>query len=243
MLDSRERFAATADDYERYRPSYPGALVDWIVSTAGLTPTAKVADVGCGTGIAARLFSARGFDVVGVDPNEEMLEKARARGQARYVRGEASATGLPDSSVDLVVCAQAFHWFDAKAAAAEFRRILAPGGWSAAFWNVRQKTGLMAEYEALLQRIGDYRAAPKPAEAIVRIEALAASPGFLAAEFEYSQPMSLEQLLGRARSSSYVAHGVADLAAFEASLAGLFARHAQSGVVAFSYRTVVRMWR
>jgi len=64
----------------------------------------------------------------------------------------AEATGLPDASVDLVTAGQAFHWFEAEAARAEFRRILRPGGGAALIWNGRDKSagGFVDDYEALL---------------------------------------------------------------------------------------------
>src|SRR5262245_19448110 len=101
-VDPRERFTQTADRYDRYRPSYPGALIDWIIKTAGLSPGAPVADIGCGTGISSRLFAAQGYEVIGIDPNQETLSRARqAGGGARYLCGEASATGLGAAEVDL----------------------------------------------------------------------------------------------------------------------------------------------
>ena len=57
MKDSRERFTATVDNYEKYRPTYPPDLIDWIVTTCGMGPTSRIADVGCGTGISTRLFA------------------------------------------------------------------------------------------------------------------------------------------------------------------------------------------
>src|SRR5262249_52375699 len=98
VIDSRDRFDAAADAYHRCRPSYPAALFDWLLATTGLGPGAAVADVGCGTGISTRLLAGRGLDVVGIDPSEPMLDRAREAGCARYQRGEAAATGLPDGS-------------------------------------------------------------------------------------------------------------------------------------------------
>ena len=121
MIDPRDRFSAAADLYHRYRPSYPEALLGWIERTTGLPPPARVADVGCGTGISSRPLAERGYAVTGVDPNEAMLAHARAAGGADYRLGSATDTGLPGGSFDLVTVAQAFHWFDVPAALAEFR--------------------------------------------------------------------------------------------------------------------------
>ncbi|PYQ12000.1 MAG: SAM-dependent methyltransferase [Acidobacteria bacterium] len=239
VIDSRERFSAAADLYHRYRPSYPDALVDWIERTAGLLPPARVADVGCGTGVSTRLIAARGFDVTGIDPNEAMLAHARAAGGARYRRGTATETGLGDRSVDLVTVAQAFHWFDVPAALAEFRRILAGPGWCAAFWNLRAAAPFMDDYDRLLRaQSSQYEVLLKPEptrQAILRAEGVAEARE---AEFANRQLLDREGLLGRAHSSSYVVHGVADPKAFDHALGELFERHQSAGTVEFPYRTI-----
>ncbi len=237
MLDARSRFTATAGGYDRHRPSYPDALLDWIEATTGCSPPARVADVGCGTGIATRLFAARGFRALGVDPSEGMLRSGRAAGGPSYVRGEAAATGLRDGSVDLVTAAQSFHWFDRAAALREFARVLRPGGFCAVFWNLRASTPFMEEYDRLL------RAFSSEYEIMLRQdEAAAALPHAVArcraAEFANAQILDLEGLRGRAYSHSCVTHGVADHAGFDEALGRAFEAHQHAGRVEFRYRTV-----
>src|SRR5688572_4524778 len=70
--DSRERFTEAAAYYDRYRPSYPSDLVDWLIAKTGLVVPATVADIGCGTGISSRRFAERGFQVTGIEPNHAM---------------------------------------------------------------------------------------------------------------------------------------------------------------------------
>src|SRR5262245_21600195 len=72
------RFSGLAELYARCRPDYPAAALDFVLSRCGLAPGALLVDVGCGTGIAARLFAGRGLRVVGVEPNADMRRRAEA---------------------------------------------------------------------------------------------------------------------------------------------------------------------
>jgi SAM-dependent methyltransferase len=239
LIDPRDRFSAAADLYHRYRPSYPDALLDWIEHATGLLPPARVADVGCGTGISSRLLAARGHDVTGVDPNEPMLAHARAAGGARYRRGTATETGLAEASTDLVTVAQAFHWFDVPAALAEFRRILATPGWCTAFWNLRRPSPFMDDYDRLLRAFStEYEVLLKPEPTIQAIREAEGVAGAGEAEFPNRQILDREGVFGRAYSSSYVIHGIADLPAFDRALGELFDHHQSNGTVEFPYRTV-----
>jgi ubiquinone/menaquinone biosynthesis C-methylase UbiE len=244
--DPRERFTGAADLYDKHRPSYPPALVDWILMQARLEPGARIADVGCGTGISTRLFAERGYEVFGVDPNQAMLERARAAGgPARYVCGEAAATSLPDASVGLVTVAQAFHWFDMAAALVEFRRILRAGGCCAAFWNIRQlAAGFMAEYDrVLLEFSREYHVLGQHEETLERLKQAAGLEELCEASFDSQQVLELQGFLGRVHSSSYVIHGVDDRLGFERALHDVFERHAKQGCVAFLYRSIALCFR
>ena len=141
------------EDYVRYRPGYPRAVLDLLREECGFAPESVVADIGSGTGILTQMLLENGNVVYGVEPNAEM----RAAGESllqRYARfrsvaGSAEATTLPDASVDFMFVGQAFHWFEPKAARAEFERVLKPRGWVAVIWNERKQdeTAFLREYE------------------------------------------------------------------------------------------------
>jgi SAM-dependent methyltransferase len=136
-----EGFGADAERYDRARPSYPDALVRRIM-VAGSGH--EVLDVGCGTGIAARLFQAAGCDVLGVDPDARMASLARERG----LRVEVAKFEDWDSGgrqFDTVIAAQAWHWIDPVAGAARAAKALRPGGRLAVFWNAFQPPPEVAE--------------------------------------------------------------------------------------------------
>ena len=131
-----ESFGAEAGRYDRARPSYPAALVERIVA-ASPGRGRRVLDVGCGTGIVARLFQAAGCDVLGVDPDARMAGHARERGlEVEVATFETWATN--GRAFDTVVSGQAWHWVDPVAGAAKAAAALRPGGRFAVFWNVFQ---------------------------------------------------------------------------------------------------------
>lgn len=135
MHDDRRRaesFGAAAERYDRSRPSYPEALIDDIV---GAPPAdLDVLDVGCGTGIAARLMQARGARVLGVEVDERMAEVARRLGTPVEV-GRIEDWDPAGRSFDRLAAAQAWHWVDPVVGAAKAAGVLRRGGRLCLFWN------------------------------------------------------------------------------------------------------------
>jgi SAM-dependent methyltransferase len=173
-----------------------------------------------------------------------MLAEARASGPGRYLPGEAAATGLPARSMALVSVAQAFHWFDIPATLREFRRVLRPQGWCAVYWNVRASSPFLDEYDRLLrEHSSEYAVLDKPANTLTALMARPELRDVREGEFAYSQTFDRDGLFGRAYSSSYVVHGIADHAAFDGALGALFGRHARHGHVEFAYRTLAACFR
>jgi SAM-dependent methyltransferase len=127
-----EGFGANAGRYDRARPTYPADLVDRIIAAS---PGRDILDVGCGTGISARLFQAAGCRVLGVDPDPRMAELARQGGtEVEIAKFEDWDPG--GRTFDAVIAAQAWHWVDRAAGAAKAAAALRPGGRLAVFWNV-----------------------------------------------------------------------------------------------------------
>ncbi len=128
MTDPTRRFSGRVENYARYRPGYPGEVLDLLRQRCGLTEDSEIADVGSGTGALARLFLENGNRVFGVEPNAEMRGAGerllRRYGRFTSVAARAEDTTLTEGSVDLVTAGQAFHWFDLGPTRREFARIL-----------------------------------------------------------------------------------------------------------------------
>lgn len=129
-------FGEEAAAYERGRPSYPPEAIDWLLPSGART----VLDLGAGTGKLTVRLVERGLDVVAVDPIPEMLEVlSSSLPDTPALLGSAEEIPLPDDSVDAVVVAQAWHWFDPQRATKEIARVLRPGGRLGLVWNTRDE--------------------------------------------------------------------------------------------------------
>ena len=246
LRDSMERFSDRVDDYVRFRPGYPPALVDLLTKACGLGPDAVVADVGSGTGILTALLLDSGARVIGVEPNLAMrsvAERAFA-GNERFtsIDGSAEATTRVAGSVHLITAAQAFHWFDPPRTRTEFARILRPSGVVVLVWNQRKDSAFNRDYEEMLERYAaEYahvRESDRAAEPRIRAFFAPGSPAV--ARFDNEQRFDEAGLRGRLASSSYAPRpGDPYHEPIMRRLGEIFAVHAHEGHVTFAYETVV----
>jgi SAM-dependent methyltransferase len=240
-MRSTERFTGLATLYGQARPTYPAELVHWCLEQA---PSPQlIVDLGCGTGISTRLFATTSQLVIGIDPNPDMLATARAEGAQDYRVGTSEDTGLPDACADLIIAAQAFHWFDLDRTFAEVERIGTPRSACVAFWNVRlEDTPFMHGYETLLRTWStQYEVNERAGRTIIAIRERAPHAELRA--FMHAVPMDRERVRNLALSSSYVKHGVADIPAFLHALDELLDATSPQGPVDMRCATRAIAWR
>jgi SAM-dependent methyltransferase len=246
VTDPTRRFSSRVENYVRYRPGYPSAVIDLLRGECGLTPGTVIADVASGTGLFTRVLLENGNRVFGVEPNAEMRQAGErflcAYSRFTSVGGTAEGTTLADHSVEIVTAAQAAHWFEPSQARHEFLRILKPGGWTVLLWNERRldSTPFLCEFERLLLRYGTDYERVRHERTTQEIETFFAPSPFEVRTFDNRQEFDYSALEGRLLSSSYTPQS--DDATYGPMLHELrrvFDAHQENGRVVFEYNTLV----
>jgi SAM-dependent methyltransferase len=244
------RFSGLANIYAQSRPSYPNEALDFIVAQCQLKPGDTMVDVGCGTGISTRLFSQRDLQLIGIEPNDDMRVKAETENKKDrnnftyapvYLKATAEQTGLKPNSADIVLCAQAFHWFNKQICLSEFNRILKTPGYVALMWNERDEDDPFTKaYGEVLREWPETRS--------VEVPRLQAGQALLESElfhdkkrynFYNEQIVDEAGMLGRAFSASYAPREGIERAKAETALKVVFKQFADNGQVVFRYETSV----
>jgi SAM-dependent methyltransferase len=185
-------FGPAAHLYERGRPPYPDAALDWILPAG----RPRVLDLGAGTGKLTRQIAARGLDVTAVDPSEGMLEKLReVLPGVPALTGTAEQILLEDHCVDVVVMAQAWHWVDPARAVPEIARVLSPGGRLGLLWNLRDETADWVRRLGEVLDSGDRRRSTEVGPPFGPVEVV---------QFGWTHHIGRDDLLALVASRSYV---------------------------------------
>lgn len=242
-MDPTGRFSDRAADYVKHRPGYPAAVFDAMLEGLGEPSRLAAADVGAGTGISARLLGDRGVRVLAIEPNAAMREASAPHANVAWRDGTAEATSLADASVGLVLCAQAFHWFRADEALAEFRRVLVPGGRLALLWNNRDDDDAFTRgYIAAIRAVGGDSAAEMRDFDPAIVPRSGAFTPVRTRVWPSEQTLDRDGLRGRALSASYVPREGAARDALIVALDALHARFADAGGLArLRYRTTLHL--
>ena len=146
-MDNTKKFDGIANEYTQSRPSYSAEFIECLFDKYGFSASSVVADIGSGTGKFAKQLLDKCCNVFCVEPNTDMRLVAEKElceyPNFKSVAGSAENTKLPDSSVDFITTAQAFHWFDTKNFKEECSRIIKPNGKAFLIWNTRDTEALI----------------------------------------------------------------------------------------------------
>ncbi|MBN2544988.1 MAG: class I SAM-dependent methyltransferase [Spirochaetes bacterium] len=244
-MDNRDKFTDKAILYAKYRPSYPQEFIDYLYDKTGMNKDSIVADIGAGTGILTKLLSGKVKKIYAVEPNQDMLMECK-----KYLKGtknisciDASAenTTLPDSLVDFVTVAQAFHWFDKEKAKSEFRRILKTGGKAIIIWNNKPiENDFLKENSVILKK---YCTEFKGFTGGVDTKQSLLSDFFKNSFYDYkifenNKKLNLEEFIGGILSASYsLSEGNLNYDLYISELTGVFNKYSINGILKMKLKT------
>ncbi|MEO0971167.1 MAG: methyltransferase domain-containing protein [Cyanobacteria bacterium J06639_18] len=218
-LNPLNRFTDKVENYAKYRPTYPEELIDKILEGFVSSSQIVVADIGAGTGIAARQLAERGVRVIAIEPNAAMRNtgsktidrtyrvsaKSTSYFNVEWKDGTAEITNLPDASVDLITSFQAFHWFKPQPTLLEFSRILKSSGRLVLVFNdLNREDNFTKEYHKLILTTANNRLAT---DFNAKIQPLRENPKWCYLQnhiFAYQQELDLAKLIGLAKSVSFI---------------------------------------
>lgn len=245
-MDSLNRFSNRVDNYIKYRPGYPAAILRFLKEKELLNENSIVADIGSGTGISAELFLRNGNAVYGLEPNKEMREAGERllKDYSRFnsIAAAAEDTTLTDHSIDLIVAGQAFHWFDKEKCRTEFKRILRPGGTVVLMWNDRRTdtTQFLQAYEDFIKMFATDYLQVNHKNIDEKIFNSFFTGDYQMESFLNYQYFDYEGLKGRILSSSYMPdESHADFDYMLYVLRKIFNRFAEDGKVTIEYDTKI----
>jgi SAM-dependent methyltransferase len=236
--EPREIFGPLAEEYARYRPTYPATLIDALLTRVGPRPE-PIVDLGAGAGAAVGPLLERRARVIAVEPNRSMLAQASRRfggreGWIGAIAAPAECLPLAPGGAACVVVAQAFHWFEPGPALAQIARALAPRGVLAILWNVTVPDAFTDEVRDLIAGYNPGYGRPVTSSMLATPSALVAHGAFSIeppAEFPHARPMSEDAYVGYAFSWSYCGGALRgeDRDGFESRLRAAIRRHHPSG--------------
>ena len=242
MKSSTTRFSDRVEDYIKYRPHYPQQIIEILTNKAGLNHNSIIADIGSGTGISSSLFLKNRNRLYAIEPNKEMRESAELfflkDENFISVNGTAEQTNLKEHSIDIIFCAQAFHWFNKRETKIEFNRILRKDGHIVLVWNVRkEKSDFQKGYEMILGSIPEYKNVNHRNIAEGEIIDFF-SPGIMYKESVPNfQLFNLDGLKGRLKSSSYCPKEGDEYKKLMQEVNDLFYKFEKDRIVKFEYET------
>jgi ubiquinone/menaquinone biosynthesis C-methylase UbiE len=244
MKTSTARFSDRVEDYVKYRPHYPQQIIELLKNKIELNISSVIADIGSGTGISTGLFLNKGNKVFTVEPNNKMREAAELiylkESNFISVNGTAENTNLEEHSIDIIICAQAFHWFNISETKNEFKRILKPTGHIVLIWNVRkEKDDFQNCYEMILKSIPEYNDVKHRNISDKEIINFFAPKPMQKESVANFQTLNLNGLKGRLKSSSYCPTEGDEYERLMHELDILFYKFEKDGIIKFEYETKV----
>ncbi len=134
-----EMFNQAAAYYDKYRPSYPQEIIDSLISVTGITKGSDLLEIGCGSGKATVQFIGNGFNILGIDPGEDLIRIGNERfkkNNVNFIKGRFEEYEFGQKKFDVIYAAQSFHWVPQPIGYQKCADVLKENGYLALFWNM-----------------------------------------------------------------------------------------------------------
>lgn len=254
-----DAFNKLADQYDKYRPSYPDILFQVLEVYLGKLRNEPytLLDVGCGTGISTRKlydFFGDKDEVIGLEPCEDMrlcaqnsvTENMR---NIKFITGRAEEIALEPNSVKCVLTAQAIQWFEREKFYKEVNRILVDNGCLAILQNNRNwmENAFLEEYELILEKYNpDYNRGYRSIDFVKEVQELNLFKDILCMDYRWENKKTLEEFIGMASSSTKANKIIQSqgLDKFREIISSLYKKHCDDeGNVNVTYKTELFLFR
>lgn len=134
-----EMFNQAADYYDKYRPGYPQEIIDSLISLTGITVDSDLLEIGCGSGKATEQLIGNGFNILGIDPGEDLVRIGNERfknDNVNFVKGRFEEHDFGQQKFDVIYAAQSFHWVPQPIGYQKCADVLKDNGYLALLWNM-----------------------------------------------------------------------------------------------------------
>ena len=208
--EQSKTFDEAADYYDRYRPGYPEELADCMVRETGIVKGSRILEIGAGSGKATELFAGKGYEILCIEPGENLAEAGRRKfshtNDVSFHVSRFEEWEEKKGYFDLAISAQAFHWVPKPAGFEKCASALKPGGYIGLFWNLYLHNGSPADNQLSKLNIAPFYTAEGCKQRIRQhVEEIKTSGYFKAPavfEFPWKCTYNAEEYVGFARTGN-----------------------------------------
>lgn len=139
LYKESEMFNLAAEYYDKYRPGYPQEIIDSLISVTGISECSDLLEIGCGSGKATGQLIGNGFNILGIDPGEDLIRIGNERfinENVNFVKGRFEEQDFGQKKFDVIYAAQSFHWVPQPVGYQKCADVLKENGYLALFWNM-----------------------------------------------------------------------------------------------------------
>ena len=134
-----EMFNQAAEYYDKYRPDYPQEIIDSLISVTKITKGSDLLEIGCGSGKATEQLTGNGFNILGIDPGEDLVRIGNERFKnenINFIKDRFEEHVFGQKKFDIIYAAQSFHWVPQPIGYKKCADVLKNNGYLALFWNM-----------------------------------------------------------------------------------------------------------